>query len=123
VVPAARVNAIQVAVVAVLGGGAASLEGWQARPSMRLAIVVVATAVVATVAAFRVMTEVQRLLSGAETGVVLAFEPFVAALVSVATGADVMTASLFVGGSVVVAGVLLATWRPRRQASPSAPGA
>jgi drug/metabolite transporter (DMT)-like permease len=107
----AQVNAIQVAVVAALSLGGGSVEGWRMHASARLGLALFITAVFATAAAFRIMTEVQRVLTAAETGVVLAFEPVAAALVSVLGGKDHVTIGLVAGGALVVAGVLVATSR------------
>ncbi len=110
-VPAVQVNALQVLVAATLALPAATLEGFRLEPSVRLAVALVVTAGLATVAAFWALAAAQRALTAAESSVVLAFEPVAAAVVSVALGYDLLTWPLAVGGSLVVAGVVLATAR------------
>ncbi|MGV8042187.1 MAG: EamA family transporter [Thermoanaerobaculaceae bacterium] len=72
------------------------------------------TALLATVVAFWAFTAAQRTLSAGETAVVLAWEPVAAALISLLSGEDALTASLLGGGALVVAGVVLATSAPDR---------
>jgi drug/metabolite transporter (DMT)-like permease len=107
--PAAQVNALQVLVPAALALPAAALEQWTFTPSLRLAVALVVTSGLATVAAFWALTAAQRALSAAECSVILAFEPVAAAAVSVALGLDTAGPELVVGGSLVVGGVVLAT--------------
>ncbi len=109
--PAAAVNAVQVAVVAVLAVPAAAVEGWRVTPTARLGVALAVTAVLATVLAFRAMAEAQRVVSAAQTAVVLAFEPVAAGIISVALGQDAVTLPLVAGGVLVVAGVIVATAR------------
>lgn len=108
-VGAARVNGIQILCTAVLALPAAGFEGWSLRWTAQLLVAVVVCAGLATVFAFWAMTTVQRVLSGTQTAVVLAFEPVAAAVLSVALGQEALSAALVAGGILVVAGVLLAT--------------
>jgi drug/metabolite transporter (DMT)-like permease len=107
----ARVNALQVVIPALLALPVAGLEGWRFALSCRLVGAVLLTAGLATVAAFWAVTAAQRVVSASETSVVLAFEPVVAAVISVALGMDRFTVSLAAGGALVVAGVFAATVR------------
>jgi len=113
-VPPGQVNAAQVVVLAALALPAGALEGYAAEPSLRLAVALVVTALLATVAAFHAMAAVQRVLTAGETAVVLAFEPVAAGAISVLAGEDPLTGSLACGGALVVVGVLVATARSRR---------
>lgn len=112
--PAGVVNGVQVLVVAMLALPAAGLERWQLVPTPRLAGALALTALLATVVAFWAFTAAQRTLSAGETAVVLAWEPVAAALISLLSGEDALTASLLGGGALVVAGVVLATSAPDR---------
>jgi drug/metabolite transporter (DMT)-like permease len=114
VVPAARASTIQVLTTAGLALPIAGIERWRFAPTPRLAVAVLICAVVATIGAFWVMTAVQRVLSAAATAVVLAFEPVAAAVASVAMGLEAPSLALGLGGSIVVAGVILATSAPKR---------
>jgi drug/metabolite transporter (DMT)-like permease len=103
------VNAVQVAVVAVLAAPAAGIERWRFVATPRLGVAVAVTAVFATVGAFWAMSSAQRTLTAAETAVILALEPVAAAVVSLLVGEDTLTLPLVAGGCLVVAGVILAT--------------
>lgn len=120
-VPATRVNAVQVLVAGVLALPAASVEGWRCTFTPRLGVALLVTAVLATVAAFWAVTAAQETLSAAETSVILAFEPVAAAVVSTVLGSDALTPSLVGGGSLVVAGVVLATARTTGTVRPAPP--
>jgi drug/metabolite transporter (DMT)-like permease len=112
------VNAVQVATVALLAVPSAALERWRFTASPRLGLALVVTAVLATVAAFWAMAAAQRHLSAAETGVVLALEPVAAAAVSLLLGEDRLSVDLALGGSFVLAGVIVATLSTGRLTSP-----
>ena len=114
-VAASRVNAIQILCTALLAVPAAGVERWHLRWTSALVVAVAVCAGLATVFAFWAMTSVQRILSGTQTAVILAFEPVAAALLSLALGQEVFSLSLVAGGLLVVLGVLLATASaPRR---------
>jgi drug/metabolite transporter (DMT)-like permease len=120
-VPPAAVNATQVLVTTALALPAAATAGWQVTFSAWTVAALAITGLLATVAAFWAMAEAQRALTAAETALVLAFEPVVAAVVSVLAGGDAVTAALLAGGALVVLGVVVATVRPpaRSDAAPS----
>ena len=109
--PPATVNATQVLTTAALALPAAAATGWQVTFAAWTIAALVITGVLATVAAFWAMAEAQRELTAAETALVLAFEPVVAAVVSVVAGGDAVSLALVVGGALVVLGVLVATVR------------
>jgi len=119
----ASVNATQVLVTAGLAAPAAAVSGWQVTFTPWMLAALAITGLLATVAAFWAMAEAQRALTAAETALILAFEPVVAALVSVAAGADPLSASLLAGGALVVLGVVVATVGPplRTAVAPSPP--
>lgn len=104
-----RVNALQVFTLAVLALPAAAVEGFRISITLRLGLALLLTSGLATVAAFWAMAAAQRVVTAAETAVVLAFEPVAAAAISVALGEDALSVSLALGGCLVVAGVMLAT--------------
>ena len=121
--PPAAVNATQVLVTTALALPAAAAAGWQVTFTAWTIAALAITGLLATLAAFWAMAEAQRALTAAETALVLAFEPVVAAVVSVIAGGDVVTVSLLAGGALVVLGVLVATFRApvRPVAAPSPP--
>jgi drug/metabolite transporter (DMT)-like permease len=115
----ASVNAAQVLTTTVLAFPVALATGWRLTLSPPTVTALLITGVLATVGAFWAMAEAQRSLTAAETAVVLAFEPVVAGVVSVAIGEDTAGPSLVLGGALVVLGVLAATFT-RRIVSPPA---
>jgi len=114
-VPINRATTVQVFTTAALAIPLAGLEGCRVVPTARLAIAVLVCAVLATVAAFWVMTAVQRVLSAAATAVVLTLEPVAAAVTSLLMGEDVLSLAMVAGGVLVVGGVVLATATPRQK--------
>lgn len=112
-VPAAETNLVQVLTTAALALPAAGLHGFRLVLTGRLVVAVLICAVLATVFAFRAMSESQRVLSAGTTAVVLAFEPVAASVTSVALGQDTISVALIVGGPLVVAGVILASAQPK----------
>jgi len=111
-VPAATVNATQLLTTAALAFPAAQVSGWEVTPSVWTIVALLVTGVVATVGAFWAMTEAQRGLTAAQSALVLAYEPVVATIVSVAAGDDQASPSLAAAGILILAGVLLAIVRP-----------
>jgi drug/metabolite transporter (DMT)-like permease len=116
----ATVNAAQVLITAALALPAAGIAGWHVAFAAWTFAALAITGLLATVAAFWAMAEAQRELTAAETALVLAFEPVVAAVVSVLAGGDAATSSLLAGGALVVLGVVAATIRPAPESA--APG-
>jgi drug/metabolite transporter (DMT)-like permease len=108
-IPATGATAVQVVVTAMLAIGCASLSGWRATATSRLAFAVAVTALLATVFAFWVLTAARGNSPPRSSSVVLAFEPVATGAISVLLGQDRVTAALLVGGVLVVAGVW---WRP-----------
>jgi drug/metabolite transporter (DMT)-like permease len=101
--------AAQVLVVALLATPALVLrppERAELTPAALAAVAV--TGVFATALAFLGLLYAQRHLSATETAVVLALEPVFAAAVSVALGAEAVTAPLVVGGTILVLALVVA---------------
>ena len=110
----ATVNAAQVLTTTALAFPAALVAGWHVTLSPKTVLALLITGALATVGAFWAMAEAQRSLTASETAVVLACEPVVAGVVSVLAREDSPSATLWVGGALVVVGVLLATLKPAR---------
>jgi drug/metabolite transporter (DMT)-like permease len=111
----ATVNAAQVLTTTALALPAALVTGWHVTLSPNTVLALLITGALATVGAFWAMAEAQRSLTAAETAVVLACEPVVAGAVSVLAREDSPSPTLWVGGALVVVGVLMATLKPARR--------
>lgn len=101
------VNTVQIGVVALLSPFLVLATPFSLRWTPSLAVALVVTGVVASALAFSVMAKVLVVLKAGETGVILAFEPVAAAVVSVLLGYEQVTVSMVVGGFLVAGGVLL----------------
>ncbi|HZI63713.1 MAG TPA: DMT family transporter [Thermoanaerobaculia bacterium] len=104
-----RLAIVQFAVVALLSAPSLLLvppRRAEFTPTALSAILI--TAVFATAVAFVCQIYAQRRLGAVETAVILTLEPAVAALVSVAAGAEPFGWPLAAGGALLVAGMLLA---------------
>lgn len=101
------VNTVQIGVVALLSPVLALATPAFLRWTSELVVALAVTGVVASALAFAAMARVLTVLRAGETGVILAFEPVAAAVVSVLLGYEQVTASMLVGGLLVVSGVAL----------------
>jgi drug/metabolite transporter (DMT)-like permease len=108
----ATVNAAQVMITMSLAVPAALASGWRVTLTVPTVAALFVTGVLATVGAFWAMAEAQRELSAAETAIVLAFEPVVAGIVSLAAREDTFSPSFALGGAIVVLAVLVTTVKP-----------
>jgi len=103
----AAVNTVQMGVVAALSPTLVLLEPPRLRLEAPLLVALLLTGVLASALAFGVMAHVLRVLSASETGVVLAFEPVAAAVVSLLLGYETLRLDGALGGVLVVVGVVL----------------
>ncbi len=101
------VNTVQIGVVALLSPILAWATPVFLEWSVELVVGLVITGVFASALAFGAMAKVLTVLKAGETGIVLAFEPVAAAVVSVLLGYEQITTNMLVGGLLVVSGVAL----------------
>lgn len=101
------VNTVQIGVVALLSPMLAVVTPVFLQWSVELVVALVITGVLASALAFAAMARVLTVLRASETGIILAFEPVAAAVVSVLLGYEQVTAGMLVGGVLVVSGVAL----------------
>ena len=106
--PAVSLTAVQVGVVAVLATPFAARQDAAALGIPFVAWVVGITAVVTTFAAFLLLVWSQARLDATEAGIILAFEPVAAALMSVLYYGEPLTGRLLAGGILILAAMLLA---------------
>lgn len=102
--------AVQVATVAVCAAPTLPFSPHVPLSAGTIAVIV-ALALVNTSLAIYVMMWAQARISAAEAAIILSFEPVAAAITSVAVGDDPLAAPLVAGGSLVVAGMLVAQQR------------
>ncbi len=103
----AAVNIVQLGVVALASPLLAALTPSYLRWTPQLGVALAVTGLLASALAFGVMAKVLVVLKPSETGVILAFEPVAAAVISVLLGYENVTASMILGGLLVASGVAL----------------
>jgi drug/metabolite transporter (DMT)-like permease len=106
--PLAPLAVVQFAVVALLAAPSLLISPPRAVEATRFAVfAVIFCGVASTALAYLCQLYAQRHLAATETAVLLTFEPVVAALFSVAVGRENWTPSLFLGGALILAAMLL----------------
>lgn len=101
------VNTVQLGVVAMLSPVVALATPVFLKWTVELVVALAVTGVLASALAFAAMAKVLTVLRAGETGVILAFEPVAAAVVSVLLGYEQLTVRMLFGGLMVVSGVAL----------------
>ena len=93
---------MQIAVVAVVTGIAAVLEGFQSPPDSGVWGVIIFTAIVCTVTAFVVQTWSQAIIESTKAAVIMTMEVVFSALFAVTIGGEVLSTRTLIGGLLVV---------------------
>ncbi len=93
---------MQIAVVTVVTGIAAMLEGFQSPPDSGVWGVIVFTAIVCTVTAFVVQTWSQAIIESTKAAVIMTMEVVFSALFAVTIGGEVLSIRTLIGGLLVV---------------------
>lgn len=101
---------VQLATSAVVCWAGALVDGYQAPPSGDVWFAVLFTAVLATALAFFVQTWAQGIMDASRVAIILTSEVVFAAAISVAVGQEVLTAKVLIGGTLMVAAMLLVEW-------------
>jgi len=115
-----RLAIYQFLVVGVLSSPSLLIHPPSSREFTRGAILAIAvTGLLATAVAFLCQLYAQRHLSATETILVLALEPVVAAIYSVAVGAETWSPAIVVGGGLVVLGMTLVQLDPFGRHTPA----
>lgn len=108
---------VQLATSAVVCWAGALVDGYQAPPSGDVWFAVLFTAVLATALAFFVQTWAQGIMDASRVAIILTSEVVFAAAISVALGQEVLTAKVLVGGTLMVAAMLLVEWPSKKRLS------
>ena len=103
------VSVITVAVTLVDG------DGYVAPPDGDVWVAVLITAVLATAAGFLLQTWAQSTMDASRVAIILTAEVPWAAAISVAVGQEVLALRTIIGGSIMIAAMLLAEWPGRRK--------
>lgn len=93
---------MQIAVVTVVTGIAAVLEGFQSPPDSGVWGVIIFTAIVCTVTAFVVQTWSQAIIESTKAAVIMTMEVVFSALFAVTIGGEVLSTRTLIGGLLVV---------------------
>ena len=93
---------MQIAVVTVVTGIAAVLEGFQSPPDSGVWGVIIFTAIVCTVTAFVVQTWSQAIIESTKAAVIMTMEVVFSALFAVTLGGEVLSVRTLIGGLLVV---------------------
>ncbi len=115
---------VQIATMAVLAlGGSLTFDpiSWPRQWTPRLLGAVALTAVFATAWAFWVQTEFQRRTTPTRAALIYTLEPVFAALFAVGLGGESLAPLAWVGGCLIVAGMIAAEARPPARVQAAAP--
>lgn len=105
---------VQLAAAAVVCWIGALADGYQVPPSEDVWFAVLFTAVLATALAFFVQTWAQGIMDASRVAIILTSEVVFAAAISVAVGQEELTFKTMLGGSLMVAAMLLVEWPSRK---------
>jgi drug/metabolite transporter (DMT)-like permease len=105
---------VQLAAAGVVCWIGALADGYQVPPSEDVWFAVLFTAVLATALAFFVQTWAQGIMDASRVAIILTSEVVFAAAISVAVGQEELTFKTLLGGSLMVAAMLLVEWPSRK---------
>lgn len=91
------------------------------RPDGQVIFVALFTGLLATTFAFTVQTAAQRVTSASHTALIFSTEPVFGALFSYLLVGEVLAARALVGCGLILAGMIVAEWRPASRAGPGHP--
>jgi drug/metabolite transporter (DMT)-like permease len=105
---------IQLSVVAIACWALALKDGYQVPPDPQVWIAVIFTAVLSTAVAFLVQTWAQGHMDPSRVAIILTAEVVFAALFSVAVGQEQLALKTIIGGTLLIAAMLLVEWPTRK---------
>ena len=105
-----RFAMLQIAFVAVVTWAFALVDGYQAPPNGSVWFAIVFTALLSTVFAFWVQTWAQTIIEPSRVALLITSEVIFTALLAVGVGQEPLTITMVVGGSIMVAAMLLVEW-------------
>jgi drug/metabolite transporter (DMT)-like permease len=105
-----RFAMLQIAFVAIVTWAFALVDGYQAPPNGSVWFAIVFTALLSTVFAFWVQTWAQTIIEPSRVALLITSEVIFTALLAVGVGQEPLTITMVVGGSIMVAAMLLVEW-------------
>lgn len=105
-----RFALLQIAFVAIVTWVFALADGYQAPPNGSVWFAIVFTALLSTVFAFWVQTWAQTIIEPSRVALLITSEVIFTALLAVGVGQEPVTLTMVVGGSIMVAAMLLVEW-------------
>lgn len=105
-----RFAMLQIAFVAIVTWGFALVDGYQAPPNLGVWFAILFTALLSTVFAFWVQTWAQTIIEPSRVALLITSEVVFTALIAVWVGQEPLTITMVVGGSIMLAAMLLVEW-------------
>lgn len=105
-----RFAMLQIGFVALVTWGFALVDGYQAPDNFEVWFALFFTALLSTVFAFWVQTWAQTIIEPSRVALLITSEVVFTALIAVGVGQEPLTITMVVGGSVVLAAMLLVEW-------------
>lgn len=105
-----RFAMLQIAFVALVTWGFAVVDGYQAPPNFGVWFAILFTALLSTVFAFWVQTWAQTIIEPSRVALLITSEVVFTAAIAVGVGQEPLTATMVIGGSIMLAAMLLVEW-------------
>lgn len=105
-----RFAMLQIAFVAIVTWGFALVDGYQAPPNLGVWFAILFTALLSTVFSFWVQTWAQTIIEPSRVALLITSEVVFTALIAVWVGQEPLTITMVVGGSIMLAAMLLVEW-------------
>lgn len=114
-----RFAMLQIAFVAIVTWGFALLDGYQAPPNASVWFAILFTSLFSTVMAFWIQTWAQTILEPSRVALLITSEVVFTALIAVGVGQEPLTITMAVGGSIMLAAMLLVEWPTKKSKAES----
>lgn len=105
-----RFAMLQIAFVALVTWGFALVDGYQPPPNWSVWFAILFTALLSTVFAFWVQTWAQTIIEPSRVALLITSEVVFTALIAVGVGQEPLTLTMVLGGSIMLAAMLLVEW-------------
>lgn len=105
-----RFAMLQITFVALVTWGFAIVDGYQPPPNFGVWFAILFTALLSTVFAFWVQTWAQTIIEPSRVALLITSEVVFTAAIAVGVGQEPLTATMVIGGSIMLAAMLLVEW-------------
>jgi drug/metabolite transporter (DMT)-like permease len=109
-----RFTMLQLVAVAIICWGFALVDGYQGPPNSGVWFAVLFTAIFSSVLAFWVQTWAQGFLDPARVALLITSEVVFSAVIAVVVGQEVATWAMLIGGSLLLAAMLIVEWPSKK---------